>query len=53
MLAADGITFREVALPEPIDLAAISAADARAATVTTADGRRFRTDDSGRTWRQN
>ncbi len=52
MLAADGITFTEVPLPEPVDVTAITAADARTATVTTADGRRFRTDDSGRTWRQ-
>jgi photosystem II stability/assembly factor-like uncharacterized protein len=52
MLTADGITFTEVPLPERVDLTAIIAADARTATVTTADGRRFRTDDSGRTWRQ-
>ena len=37
---------------ERVDLTAITATDARSATVTTADGRRFRTDDSGRTWRQ-
>lgn len=52
MLAADGVTFAEVPLPEPVDLTSITAADARTATVTTADGRRFRTEDSGRTWRQ-
>ena len=52
MIAADGITFSDVSLPEPVDLTAITAADARSATVTSADGRRFRTDDSGRTWRQ-
>ena len=52
MLTADGITFTEVPLPERVDLTAITATDARTATVTTADGRRFRTDDSGRTWRQ-
>ena len=52
MLAADGVTFTEVPLPEPLDLTAITATDARVATVTTADGRTFRTDDSGRTWRQ-
>jgi len=52
MLAADGITFTEVPLSESVDLTAITATDARSAIVTTADGRRFRTDDSGRTWRQ-
>ena len=52
MLTADGISFTEVPLPDRVDLTAITATDARTATVTTADGRRFRTDDSGRTWRQ-
>ncbi|MEO7133383.1 MAG: zf-HC2 domain-containing protein [Vicinamibacterales bacterium] len=52
MLTSDGITFTEVRLPERADVAAIVATDARSATVTTADGRRYRTDDSGRTWRQ-
>ena len=52
MVTNDGISFAEVPLPERIDLTAITATDARTATVTTADGRRYRTDDSGRTWRQ-
>jgi hypothetical protein len=51
LITIDGITFARVPLPEPVDLTSITAADARNATVTTADGRRFRTDDSGRTWR--
>ena len=53
MVTADGVTFARVPLPERVDLTGITATDARTATVTTADGRRFRTDDSGRNWRQN
>jgi hypothetical protein len=53
LVSADGSTFTRVPLPETIDLSAIAATDARNAVVTTVDGRRFRTDDSGRTWRQN
>lgn len=52
MVTADGIAFTRVPLPERADLTAIAATDARSATVTATDGRRFRTDDSGRTWRQ-
>lgn len=50
MVSGDGITFARVPLPEAVDVSAITATDARSATVTAADGRRFRTDDSGRTW---
>ena len=46
-----GATFTRVDLAEPLDLASVTATDARTATVTTAGGRRFRTDDGGRTWR--
>ena len=53
MVTADGITFARVPLPERVDLTAVTATDARTAIVTTADGRRFRTDDSGRNWRRN
>ncbi len=52
MVTADGVAFARVPLPERIDVTAISATDARSATVTTADGGRFRTEDSGRTWRR-
>ena len=51
LIAVDGVTFARVPLAEAIDLTSITAVDARNATVTTVDGRRFRTDDSGRTWR--
>jgi len=50
LLSADGRTWRRVAFPEPTDLSAIQAADARTATVTTADGRTFVTSDAGATW---
>lgn len=53
MVTADGQAFARVPLPERVDLTGITAVDARSATVTTADGRRFTTNDSGRTWRQN
>lgn len=52
LVTADGVTFSRAPLPEAIDLSSISATDAQSATVTTVDGRRFRTDDAGRSWRQ-
>jgi hypothetical protein len=53
LVSVDGFTFARVDLPERADIASITATDARSATVTTTDGRAFRTDDSGRTWRRN
>jgi hypothetical protein len=53
MVTSDGLTFARVPLPERVDLAAVTASDALTAVVTTVDGRRFRTDDAGRTWRRN
>lgn len=52
LMTADGTTFARVPILERVALTGITATDARSATVTAADGRRFRTDDSGRTWRQ-
>jgi hypothetical protein len=46
----DGRTFERVAFPETTDLSAIQATDAETATITTADGRSFRTTDGGKTW---
>ena len=46
-----GATFTDVSLAEPLDLASVAAIDARNATVYSVVGRRFRTDDGGRTWR--
>jgi len=50
LLSTDGRTWRQLPFPEMIDLAAVQAPDARTATVTTADGRMFRTTDGGLTW---
>ena len=51
LLSTDGTTWKQVASPEPkADLVAVIARDGVAATVTTADGRRYSTSDAGRTW---
>jgi hypothetical protein len=50
LLTADGVRWSRPVFPQTIDLVAVAATDARAAVVTTADGRRFRTDDGGRSW---
>src|SRR5439155_11268539 len=52
LLTTDGISFRRVSFPEAVDLASIDATDARRATVVTADGRVFVTDDGGATWKR-
>ena len=52
MRSTDGVTFERVDLPEKADLASVTATDARSATITTTDGRQFRTDDGGRTWQR-
>ncbi len=50
ILTTDGRAWRRLKFSEPADLAAVTASDARRATVTTADGRVFGTTDGGRTW---
>jgi hypothetical protein len=52
LLSTDGRRFQRAAFPAGVDLVSVSATDARTATVTTADGRRFSTADGGLTWRQ-
>jgi hypothetical protein len=47
---SDGETWQRLEFPETVDLTAIHAVSEREATVTTADGRAFRTSDGGRTW---
>lgn len=47
----DARTWKKVAAPVSADLVAISAKNARAAVVTTADGRRFETRDGGKKWK--
>jgi hypothetical protein len=51
LLATDGTNFTRLPFPERVDLSSVSATDARSATVTTADGRTFTTNDNGRNWR--
>jgi Photosynthesis system II assembly factor YCF48/Putative zinc-finger len=50
LLSTDGRRWQRVPFPEPADLVLIRAADARTASVTTADGRTFNTANGGRTW---
>lgn len=50
LLTTDGRNWQRLTFPEPIDLTAVGATDARTATVTTADGRRFTTANGGLTW---
>ncbi len=49
-LATDGVTFTRLPFPEVTVLSGVIATSARAATVTTANGRTFRTTDAGATW---
>jgi hypothetical protein len=50
LLTIDGRTWRLLSFPEQVDLVAVQARDALSASVTTADGRTFRTADGGRSW---
>ena len=50
LLSTDGRQWRRVPFRERADLVAVRADDALIATVTTADGRTFRTADGGQTW---
>jgi hypothetical protein len=49
-VTTDGLRFVRVMFPESIDLVSVTATDDRHATVMSADGRSFRTDDHGATW---
>jgi hypothetical protein len=48
----DAVRFDVTPVPATVDLVAVRAIDATNATVTTADGRRFTTNDGGRSWRE-
>ena len=50
--STDHETWQRVNIPQALDLSAISATDARTATVTAADGRTFSTADGGMSWNQ-
>ena len=52
LLTTNGTTWQQVPFPDlKADLVAVTARDALSATVTTADGRSYQTDDGGKTWR--
>lgn len=52
LLTTDGATWSRLDFPDPkADLVAIAARDGGSATVTASDGRTYRTDDGGKTWR--
>jgi len=50
MLSTDGTSWQRRPFPEPANLTAVRATDARTAVVTTEDGRQFSTADGGATW---
>jgi hypothetical protein len=50
LLTIDGQTWQVRPFPERVDLTDVRATDARNATVTTANSRRFATSDGGATW---
>jgi len=50
LVTSDGLRFTRVAFPEPIDLVSVTATDDRHATVMSAGGRMFRTEDQGANW---
>jgi hypothetical protein len=52
VVSSDGVAWRHVTFPQVVDLASVVAPDARTATVTTLDGRRYATADGGRSWTQ-
>lgn len=49
----DGEHWEKVAPPATVDLVGVQAHDAKSAEVTAADGRKFSTEDGGKTWRVN
>jgi hypothetical protein len=49
-VTTDGTRFQRLPFPEMADLVGVTAADERTATVSSADGRAWRTTDQGRTW---
>ena len=50
LLVTDGLALRAVEFPDTANLTAVQATDARNAVITADNGRRFLTDDGGRTW---
>lgn len=52
LVSLDGMSFNRVDLPERVDIVRIVTAGSQSLTVMTSDGRQFRTNDFGGTWRQ-
>lgn len=52
LLTIDGRKVTRLSFPETTDLTAVTATDASNAVVTTIDGRIFRTENGGASWRQ-
>jgi hypothetical protein len=50
LVSVDGVRFIRVSAPAAVNLAAVTATDARTAIVTASTGRRFRTADQGASW---
>jgi photosystem II stability/assembly factor-like uncharacterized protein len=50
-VSSKGEPFKRAPFPEAVNLTAVVAIDALKATVITADGRSFATEDGGQTWR--
>jgi hypothetical protein len=50
LLSTDGRRWQRLSFPEPTDLVQVRATNARTASVTSADGRTFRTTNGGLTW---
>ena len=51
LVTKDGRTWKKIPPPASRDIVAVSAEDASSATVTTADGQRFSTHNSGKKWK--
>ena len=49
-VTTDGTRFVRLPFPEVVDLTSVSATDGLTATVSSADGRSWRTTDQGKTW---
>jgi len=51
LVTKDGRIWKKIPPPASADIVTVSAEDASSATVTTADGRRFSTHNSGKKWK--
>jgi hypothetical protein len=51
LLTKDGMRWKKVVPPAPLDFTAVTAQDGSSATVTAASGQKFSTENSGKTWK--